>query len=88
MVDSRPIGAVWLLEGLWRQLAVASAVKKAADGRRFTTNMERVLFALVANRAIAPMSKLSAAERAGPLRRSPRVAGRDAHPADRARVPP
>ncbi|WP_189244252.1 IS1634 family transposase, partial [Planobispora rosea] len=62
VVDSRPIGAVWLLEGLWRQLAVASAIKKAADGRRFTTNMERVLFALVANRAIAPMSKLSAAE--------------------------
>ncbi len=62
VVDSRPIGAVWLLEGLWRHLAVASAIKKAADGRRFTTNMERVLFALVANRAIAPMSKLSAAE--------------------------
>jgi hypothetical protein len=34
----------------------------ATDGRRFTTNMERVLFALVANRAVAPMSKLSAAE--------------------------
>jgi transposase len=62
VVDSRPIGAVWLLEGLWRHLAVASAIKKAADGRRFATNMERVLFALVANRAIAPMSKLSAAE--------------------------
>ena len=30
--------------------------------RRFTTNVERVLFALVTNRAIDPMSKLSAAE--------------------------
>ncbi|MEV0615107.1 IS1634 family transposase [Nonomuraea sp. NPDC050404] len=62
VVDSRPIGGIWLLEGLWQQLTVASAIKKATDGRRFTTNMERVLFALVANRAIAPMSKLSAAE--------------------------
>jgi Transposase DDE domain len=31
-------------------------------GRRFTTAVERVLFALVANRAVDPMSKLSAAE--------------------------
>ncbi|MDB4872740.1 MAG: transposase [Gemmatimonadales bacterium] len=62
VVDSRPIGASWLLDGLWSQLEVASAVRKAADGRRFTTNVERVLFALVANRAIEPMSKLSAAE--------------------------
>ena len=31
-------------------------------GRRFTTDVERVLFALVANRAIDPASKLAAAE--------------------------
>jgi transposase len=62
VVDARPIGATWLLDGLWRRLDVAAAVRAAADGRRFTTNMERVLFALVANRAVAPMSKLSAAE--------------------------
>lgn len=37
-------------------------MRAAADARRFTTNMERVLFALVANRAVTPMSKLSAAE--------------------------
>ncbi|MEO3781369.1 hypothetical protein ABGB16_32190 [Micromonospora sp. B11E3] len=61
VVDSRSIGAVWLLDGLWRRLDVAAAVRAAADARRFTTNMERVLFALVANRAVAPMSKLSAA---------------------------
>jgi hypothetical protein len=41
---------------------IGAAIRKAADGRRFTTNVERVLFALVANRAIEPMSKLSAAE--------------------------
>jgi len=62
VLDARPLGATWLLDGLWRQLEVGSAIRAATDARRFTTNMERVLFALVANRAVAPMSKLSAAE--------------------------
>jgi Transposase DDE domain len=62
VVDARPVGATWLLDGLWRRLEVGAAVRVATDARRFTTNMERVLFALVANRAVAPMSKLSAAE--------------------------
>jgi transposase len=65
VLDSRPVGTSWLLDGLWEQLRIASAIKRATDGRRFTTNMERVLFALVANRAIEPMSKLSAAEWVG-----------------------
>src|SRR5262249_15722713 len=62
VLDGRPVGAAWLLDALWRQLEVGTAVRAATDARRFTTNMERVLFALVANRAVAPMSKLSAAE--------------------------
>lgn len=62
VVEARTIGAVWLLDQLWHRLQVGAAVRVATDARRFTTNMERVLFALVANRAVAPMSKLSAAE--------------------------
>jgi len=62
VTDARPIGGTWLLDGLWRELGVARAIEKAVADRRFTTAVERVLFALVANRAIAPMSKLSAAE--------------------------
>ncbi|MBB5968209.1 IS1634 family transposase [Planomonospora venezuelensis] len=62
VIDSRPIGTSWLLDALWKRLDIAAAITKATDGRHFTTNMERVLFALVANRAIEPMSKLSAAE--------------------------
>jgi hypothetical protein len=62
VIDARPIGASWLLDGLWKRLEIDQSLRKVADGRRFTTNMERVLFALVANRAIEPMSKLSAAE--------------------------
>jgi hypothetical protein len=59
---SRPIGTVHLLDGLWHALDVDTALAKVLGSRRFTTNVERVLFALVANRAIDPMSKLSAAE--------------------------
>ena len=59
---SRPVGTVHLLDGLWRALDVDAALRKVLGSRRFTTDVERVLFALVANRAIDPMSKLSAAE--------------------------
>jgi transposase len=59
---SRPVGTVHLLDGLWRALDVDTGLRKVLGPRRFTTNVERVLFALVANRAIEPMSKLSAAE--------------------------
>jgi DDE family transposase len=60
--SSRELGSVWLLEGLWRRLGVADALRQVLGARRFTTDVERVLFALVANRAVDPMSKLSAAE--------------------------
>ena len=84
VVDSRPIGASWLLEGLWQRLEIGRALRTIADGRRFTTNMERVLFALVANRAIEPMSKLSAAEWAGQDVVIPGLGGMDDDQAYRA----
>jgi transposase len=59
---SRPAGTAWLLDGLWRQLGVDQALREVLGGRRFSTDVERVLFALVANRAIDPMSKLATAE--------------------------
>lgn len=62
VTGSRPVGAVHLLDGLWRALEIDTALRKVLGPRRFTTDVERVLFALVANRAIDPMSKLSAAE--------------------------
>jgi hypothetical protein len=62
VVESRPAGVAWLLDGLWRQLGVDRALAGVLGSRRFTTDVERVLFALVANRAIDPASKLAAAE--------------------------
>ncbi len=62
VVDSRPLGGAWLLDGLWRALGVDRALKQVLGPRRFSTDVERVLFALVANRALDPCSKLAAAE--------------------------
>jgi len=62
VVGSRPLGGAWLLDALWRRLGVAAALRELLGARRFATDVERVLFALVANRALAPCSKLAAAE--------------------------
>ncbi len=62
LLGSRPMGAGWLLDGLWRRLGFAEAIGSAIAGRRVDPGVERVLFALVANRAIAPCSKLAALE--------------------------
>jgi transposase len=62
VIGSRPVGVSWLLDGLWHQLGIDRALAEVVGGRRFTTDVERVLFALVANRAIDPASKLAAAE--------------------------
>src|SRR4051794_18117442 len=62
ITESRPAGGAWLLDGLWRQLGIDTALGEVLGPRRFTTDVERVTFALVANRALAPASKLAAAE--------------------------
>jgi transposase len=82
--SSRTLGAVWLLDGLWQRLGVADALGGVLGARRFTTDVERVLFALVANRAVDPMSKLSAAEWACQDAAIPRLAGMDDDQAYRA----
>src|SRR5207247_6290587 len=60
-VGSRPLGGVWALDGLWRRLGMDQTMRRLLTGRRLDPTAERVLFALVANRALAPSSKLAAA---------------------------
>ena len=59
---SRPMGGAWVLDHLWQRLGVASAIVRVAASRRVTPLVERLLFCLVANRALDPMSKLAALE--------------------------
>ena len=82
--ESRPLGAVWLLEGLWRALGVDRALAGVLGSRRFTTDVERVLFALVANRALDPCSKLAASEWASCDVHIPGLGGMDEDHAYRA----
>ncbi len=62
VTESRPLGGVWLLDGLWRTLGVDRALSGVLGSRRFSTDVERILFALVANRTLDPLSKLAASE--------------------------
>jgi Transposase DDE domain len=59
--ESRPLGGTWVLDGLWARLEIGAAMRRLLKGRRLDAAAERVLFALVANRALAPSSKLAAA---------------------------
>jgi hypothetical protein len=61
-VESRPLGGAWLLDGLWRQLGIDKIIGSLVGARRREVDVERVLFALVANRALKPASKLAASE--------------------------
>jgi hypothetical protein len=61
--DSRPLGGAHLLDGLWRRLGIDTAIRAAlAGGRADTSRVERILFALTANRALKPSSKLAATD--------------------------
>nr|BFE60992.1 hypothetical protein GCM10020063_055180 [Dactylosporangium thailandense] len=62
VVDVRTVGTTWLLDGVWRRLDVGAAVRAAVGARRFSTGLERVLFALVAHRAVVPPGGPPAAE--------------------------
>ncbi len=64
---SRPAGGTHALDQLWRKLGLDDVILRclagrAEPGRRPDPAAERVLFALVANRALAASSKLAAAD--------------------------
>jgi hypothetical protein len=59
--ESRPLGGTHVLDALWERLGIGPAMRELLKGRRLDPAAERVLFALTANRALAPSSKLAAA---------------------------
>jgi IS4 transposase len=58
-------GGPWLLDQLWQRLGIGSILAAQLGGTRRDASAERVLFALVANRALDPSSKLAAAHWVG-----------------------
>jgi hypothetical protein len=62
VVDSRPMGGALVLDQLWHQLGIDQSLKRLLLGRRLDPKVERVLFALVANRALEPLSKLAGSQ--------------------------
>jgi len=64
--ESRPYGGAYVLDQLWQRLgigAILAGLASSGRGRpRDAATAERVLFGLVANRALAPSSKFAAAE--------------------------
>ena len=61
VLDSRRLGGAWTLDRLWERLGIGAALRQVAAGRRYdSVAVERVLFALVAQRALEPGSKLAA----------------------------
>jgi len=63
VINAWPYGPVHVLEGLWRRLGIADVVNRQAAGSKLEFDVERALFAMVANRACAPCSKLYCHER-------------------------
>jgi hypothetical protein len=60
VLDSRRLGGAWTLDRVWERLGIGAAVRRVATGRRLDGEaVERVLFALVAQRALEPGSKLA-----------------------------
>ena len=58
-------GGPWLLDQLWQRLGISSIMTGRLKATRRDVSAERVLFALVANRALDPSSKLAAAHWVG-----------------------
>jgi Transposase DDE domain len=61
VIDSRRMGGAWVLDRVWERLEIGVAIRRAAAERRLDGQAaERVLFALAAQRALEPASKLAA----------------------------
>ncbi len=58
-LGSRRLGGTWFLDRLWKRLGIDETLGHRLDDRRFRTPIERLIFAMTANRALAPSSKLA-----------------------------
>ncbi len=59
---SRSFGGIYLLENLWQQLGFRQVLERRIQERQFKTPVAQAIFAMVANRCLAPSSKLAVTE--------------------------
>ncbi len=57
-LGSRQLGGPWFLNEMWERLGIGQTLKKILHTRDYQNDVERMIFAMVANRALAPSSKL------------------------------
>ena len=57
-LGSREFGGSWLLEQLWHKMGISKTLQELLEYRDYQTPVERLIFSMVANRALAPSSKL------------------------------
>ncbi len=58
-LGAKKLGGPYLLDALWRKLGIDRTLHNLLEQRGFSTPVERLIFAMVANRALAPSSKLA-----------------------------
>ena len=58
LIDAWPYGDLYVLEQLWRRLGFVEVITEVLGKRKLGFAVERALFAMVANRALSPCSKL------------------------------
>lgn len=58
VLDARPYGGVYVLDQIWRELGIDRVLGAELKKTKGSQPFERALFAMVANRALAPYSKL------------------------------
>ena len=73
LVCAWPYGEIYTLEALWQRLGISEVITAQARARRLGFDVDRALFAMVANRALAPCSKLYCYEQW--LREDVKIAG-------------
>jgi hypothetical protein len=59
-IEAREQGRPHVVQALWSELGIGRALARVAVSRRYRHDVERCVFAMVAQRAIAPASKLEA----------------------------
>ena len=59
-LEARELGRPHVVQALWQELGIGRALERVARSRRYRSDVERAVFAMVCQRTIAPASKLEA----------------------------